>query len=83
MNDATDAARILAELRQDVSALQEQRDDDAVLNVLREIIETEVGDVDVQVTSGSAASLECSSTARSAPIDEQIAFSEVADTVTP
>lgn len=83
MNDSTDVGRILGELRRGQSRLEERRDGEAVIQLLRQVATTEVGDVTISVTTGSAASMRVASDARSPKTEREIAFTEVADTEDP
>lgn len=83
MNEDTEVARLLADLRRRESRLEEKRDDDAVVNLLRSILTVEAASVAVSVTVGSAAAMRVAASARSPQQEREVAFSEVADTTTP
>lgn len=83
MNEDSEVARLLADLRRRESRLEEKRDDDAVINLLRSILTAEAASVSVSVTVGSAAAMRAAASARSPQQDRNVAFSEVADTADP
>jgi len=79
MDDATDAARLLSELREDIAALEQRKQQDAALSLLRELAFSDVDNLSITVETRGAANLTCGDNSRAPPVDEEIAFSEVND----
>ena len=80
MDDATDAARLISKLRDDIRALEQASRQDAVVSLLRSVAVAEADSVTVSVEARSAANMSCGTSARSPAADSEIAFVETNDT---
>jgi len=80
MDDATDAARLISKLRDDIQALEQASRQNAVVSLLRSVAVADVDSVTVSVEARTAANMTCGTSARSPAADSEIAFVEINDT---
>lgn len=86
MNDATDAARLISQLRDDIAALEQEQRQDAVVALLRAIEVADADSVTVEIEARAASNLTCladDGDARDPDGNEELAFTEINDSVNP